>query len=54
MEAFLEYLNSIYPLSAELQDFMKRVMTEKWFKKKEFLLKEAGFQTIYILFQQGY
>ena len=49
MEAFLIYLNSIYPLSADLQDYMMRVMSDKSIKKKEFLLKE-GHSSNYIYF----
>lgn len=39
MEELLEYLNGIYPISAELQDHLLRVVKSKTIYKKEYLLR---------------
>ena len=41
MEALIEFLNSIYPLSPALQEYLSVTLKRKQFDKKDFLLKKG-------------
>ena len=53
MEQLLNFLNSIFPLSPEIQDHLLRIIRMKEFNRREFLLKAGHFSRHIYFIEKG-